>query len=190
MSKILGWGECNIFTRKYSGSSKGSTWVKWDLPVEGSTTLDTTEGQKTEAKTEGGENEAVRKAKNTYALSFEVRVGGGFSYKENDNDGVIDGEFEVIVIPTESASAPALYIEKATASATGSYNSADGIKQKYTFNALKNNTKVGANSNIPIGQVTFGTYTLVAAGETGAGNPATFTAFKDDATTKTNLLGS
>ena len=190
MSKILAWGECKVFTRKYSGSNKGSSWVDWGLPVEGSTTLDTTEGSKIEAKTEGGENEAVRRAKNTYALSFELRVGGDFAYKEVDNDGIIDGEFEVLVIPIESASAPALYIAKATASATGTYNSSDGIKQKYTFDALKNGVKVGTNSNIEIGQVTFGNYTLVAAGETNAGKPDTFTAFKDDASTKTNLLGS
>ena len=185
MSKILGWGECNVFTRKYNGSLVGSSWDKWDLPVEGSTTLDTTEGQKTEAKTEGGENEAVRKAKNTYTLSFEVRVGGDFTYNVVDNDGIIDGEFEVLVIPTENVEAPALYINRASAAATGTYNSADGIKQKYTFDALKNNVKVGTNSDKPIGQVTFGNYVLNAQGM-----PISFTAFKDDATTKTNLLGS
>ena len=184
MSKILGWGECEIFTRLYNGDTKGTEWHSWGTPVENSTTLDTTEGTKTEAKVEGGENEAVRKAKNTYALSYEKRIGGDFAYDVDDNDGVIDGIFEVLVIPTESKDAPALYIAKANASATGTYNSADGIKQKYTFDALKNGINVGTKKDKPIGQVTFGNYVMTG------GKPTSFTAFKDDASSKTNLIAA
>lgn len=187
MSKILSWGQCDVFVRQYNGTSKGSTWVAFDTPVEDSTSLETTEGDKTEAKVEGGENEAVRKAKNTYALTFEQRIGAGHTDKIPDTDGVITGEFEVLLFPTENPIAPALYIPVSSGSATDTYTSADGTKKAYTFDALKNTVKVGATgSKINLGQIAWGTATL--DGTTGL--PISFTAYKDPQTTKENLLGN
>lgn len=187
MSKILSWGQCDIFVRKYNGTSKGSTWLKFPTPADGSTSLDTTEGDKTEAKVEGGENEAVRHAKSTYALKWDERIGAGHTDVINDNDGVIDGEYEVLLFPTENPTAPSLYIPIADGHASDTYTSADGAKKTYTFDAVKNSVQVGASgSKIPLGQIAWGTATL--DGTTGL--PTTFTAFKDPQTTKENLLGN
>lgn len=178
MSKILNWGECLVLARKYADNgSKGSAWTAFDTPVESSTTLETTEGDKTEATVEGGDNEAVRRAKNKYALSLEERMGAGYTYKLDDEDGVIDGEYEVLVVPKEYATAPSMYIPKASASVSDSYNSADGTKLKYTFDALKNDL---TSENKKLGQVIWGTVTI------SGNDPTSFTAFKD--TKNTNLL--
>ena len=186
MSKILSWGQCDIFVRKYNGTSKGSAWLKFDTPVQDSTSLETTEGDKTEAKVEGGENEAVRHAKNTYALRWEERIGAGHQDTVEDLDGIIAGEFEVLLFPTENPSAPALYIPIADGSATDSYTSADGTKKAYTFDAVKNSVKVGeSGSQKDLGQVAWGTATL----DPSSGLPTSFTAFKDPKVSKDNLLG-
>lgn len=174
MSKILNWGECAVFARKYNGDTKGSEWIAFDTPVESSTTLETTEGEKTEATVEGGDNEAVRRAKNKYALSLEERMGAGYKYKLDDEDGVIDGEFEVLVVPKEYATAPSMYIAKASAAVSDSYNSGDGTKLKYTFDALKNNLTADSKK---LGQVIWGTATLTS------NKPSKFVAFKDSKST-------
>lgn len=188
MSKILSWGACDIFARKYNGSSKGSEWVKFDAAVEGSVQLETTEGDKTEAKVEGGENEAVRRSRNTYSLSLQERIGAGFTYKINDVDGIIDGEWEVVLKPTENTTAPALYIPKASATASDTYTSADGTMHTTRFDALKNDVTVGASgSEVQVGQIVWGNCILATTGA-NAGKPDAFNAFKDPETTKTNLL--
>ena len=193
MSKILNWGECAIFTRKYADPSKGTrgtTWSKWDTPAEGTTTLETTEGDKTEAKVEGGENEAVRKGKNTYALNYAIRMGANHVDTIDDTDGVIEGEYEVIVAPMEDKDAPAMYIPKSSASCTDSYNSAEGTQKAYTFDALKNDVKVNSSASgtadKPVGQVVWGSVNLDGT----SGLPTSFTAYKDAKTSKTNLIGS
>lgn len=167
MSKILSWGECAVFTRK---AGESETWKKWDTPVENSTTINPTEGEKTEAKVEGGENEAVRKAKNTYQLQWEERIGADYTYVVDDEDGTIEGEYEVLVAPLENKTAPGLYIAKSELSTTPSYSSADGVKQMYTAEALKNDKKAGTK---PLGQVALGTVTL---GEDGL--PTSFVPLK------------
>lgn len=175
MSKILSWGACQPYARKYgSDGSKGAEWVKFDVPVEDSTSLDTTEGDKTEATVEGGDNEAVRRSKNKYALSFEERMGAGYKYKFPESDGIVDGEFEFLLVPTENEGAPSLYLPKASATVSDSYTSADGAKIKYTFDALKNDAGYG--------QVVWGTATIAD------GKPTKFEALKDEKETKDNLL--
>lgn len=183
MSKILSWGAVDIYARKYNGSSVGSTWVKFDAAVEGSVSLETTEGDKTEAKVEGGELEAVRRSRSTYALSLQERIGAGFTYAIDDTDGIIDGEWEVVLKPTENATAPAMYIPKATASASDSYSSADGTIHTTKFDALKNTVKVGpSGSQFDAGQVIWGECTITTDA------PTAFYAYKDTASSKANLI--
>ena len=50
------------------------SWIDIPTPVENSTKLTPTKGAKKEAKIEGGENEAVKYAANTYTFEFEIRA--------------------------------------------------------------------------------------------------------------------
>lgn len=68
----LSWGKCTIKIGKLQSSGEApSSWIDIPTPVENSTKLTPTKGAKKEAKIEGGENEAVKYAANTYTFEFE-----------------------------------------------------------------------------------------------------------------------
>lgn len=131
MSKVLSWGKCRLATKKKDGAK----WYEWTTPVENSTGVDPTKGEKKEAKIEGGENEAVKYAKTTYVLNTSIRLGAGDKKPVKDADGVVEGEYSVIVIP-ENITAPGLYIENATISLEDDFTTDVGVILNYAFDAL------------------------------------------------------
>lgn len=133
-TKTLSWGECCIYVRKLA--QEAAKWIKFPTPVEDSTQLEPTKGDKKEAKIEGGDNEAVRYGKNTYALNCNVRIAPEQPKPVVDHDGIISGEYEVIVVPEDPA-AIAIKIDRSVMSAGPSFNASDGIIQEYTWDALK-----------------------------------------------------
>ena len=82
MGKILSWGQ-NQVTLTPLGS--GGTASVYKSIVQNSTQLETTEGEVTDAVIEGGEIEASRRAKSSYNLTFQVRIGGGDDTSNTDN---------------------------------------------------------------------------------------------------------
>ena len=88
---VIGWGKPRIFTKRID--NEGSAWKEVPIPVEDSTTLETTKGDKTEAKLEGGSNEDVKYGANTYALSYTIRVAKGKTQPFEQNDGYVAGEY-------------------------------------------------------------------------------------------------
>lgn len=58
---VIGWGKPRIFIKDLDASSP--KWEELPTPVEDSTQLTTTKGDKQEAKIEGGENEDVKYGK-------------------------------------------------------------------------------------------------------------------------------
>lgn len=129
---VLSWGKPKIYIQKVGGT----TWKKLPDPVENSTQLATTKGEKVEAKVEGGENEGVRYGKNTYSLALNIRAVAGRKKPIPDSDGIIEGEYKIALQP-ENPDAPGLQIDKSTASIEDTWNSADGGVWAYTFDALK-----------------------------------------------------
>ncbi|MGM9810959.1 MAG: hypothetical protein ACI30J_08870 [Paludibacteraceae bacterium] len=115
-------------------------WFELPTPVEGSTTLSVSKGEKKEAKIEGGELECVKYGKNTYSLELQIRAaleGDALRKKPfEDNDGVIDGIYALKLQP-ENPKAEGLYIRRARVSFEPSYTAADGTMWKYTFDALR-----------------------------------------------------
>lgn len=130
---IIGWGKPRIFYKELG--SKTAVWKEFDTPVEGSTSLATTKGDKTEAKVEGGANEAVKYGKNTYALTFNIRAAKDRVRPIDDEDGVISTGYAIALQP-EAADAPGFVMEASTASVEDSFSSADGGVWAYTFDAL------------------------------------------------------
>lgn len=130
---IIGWGKPRIFYKELG--SKTAVWKEFDTPVESSTSLATTKGDKTEAKVEGGANEAVKYAKNTYALTFNIRAAKDRLRPIDDEDGVISTGYAIALQP-EAADAPGFVMEATTASVEDSFSSADGGVWAYTFDAL------------------------------------------------------
>lgn len=132
---ILSWGKPVLCIRKIGGSTSDK-WIKLPTPVDGSTLLTPTKGQKVEAKVEGGENEDVRYGKNTYALEWEIRAAKGRKKPVADSDGIIEGNYELALQP-EDPEAVGIKIDKGTLSVEDTWSSADGGKWKYTLDALK-----------------------------------------------------
>lgn len=131
----IGWGRPTIKVKKAGATS----YSELPTPIDGSTSLETTQGEKMEAKIEGGDNEAVKYKANTYELSFQIRYAPEKETKLaviSDTDGVVDDEFEVQVIP-ENGDAIGVQIDRASVNVQTSYNSTDGVVKTYTFSALK-----------------------------------------------------
>lgn len=129
---VIGWGKPRVFVKKVGDTS----WSELPTAVEGSTSLATTKGSKTEAKIEGGENEDVRYSKNTYALTLNIRAAKARKRPFDDNDGIIEGNYEVMLQP-EDAEVDGFYMQKSTVSVEDTWTAADGGVWVYTFDALK-----------------------------------------------------
>lgn len=131
---ILSWGKPRIFVKALVDGG-----VLRELPtaVEGSVNLETTEGDKTEAKVEGGEIEAVRYNKSTYKLSLQIRMKAGSKMPFANKDGLVNDNYEVTLAP-ENAEAYGFRMNEAKVSVKTSFTTADGILVDVAFDALKN----------------------------------------------------
>lgn len=133
----LSWGKPTIETSKLAQDGSPGTWVKLPFdPVENSTKLTPTKGNKIEAKVEGGENEAVKYKKNTYVFEFEVRAAKGRSKPIEDADGVVNGEYAVRLTP-EDPTVEGILIDRSQPSVEETFDTENGKKWKYTFDVLK-----------------------------------------------------
>ena len=130
---MIGWGKPRIFYKNLSAT--GGTWKEFPTPVEDSTALSTTKGDKTEAKIEGGANEDVKYGKNTYALTFNIRAAKGRVRPIDDEDGVIKENYAIVVQPEDPA-VPGFAMEATTASVEDNFSSAAGGVWAYTFDAI------------------------------------------------------
>ena len=131
----IGWGKPKIEVKK----AGESTWEEFATPVEDTTQLETTQGDKLEATVEGGENEAVKYKANTYQLTFNVRQAPERTDPIADVDGVVADEYAVRVTP-ENATAIGITIDRAAVNVQTTFSSADGLVKVYTFDVLKPTT--------------------------------------------------
>ncbi len=136
----LSWGKPVIKIGKLGDGGKAPTsWIDIPTPVENSTKLTPTKGAKKEAKIEGGENEAVKYAANTYAFEFELRAGKGRAKPVEDIDGIIPGEYAVKLQP-EDPTVEGIVIDRSVMSMEETFDTENGKKWKYTFDVLKPST--------------------------------------------------
>lgn len=136
----LSWGKPVIKIGKLGDGGKSPTsWIDIPTPVENSTKLTPTKGAKKEAKIEGGENEAVKYAANTYTFEFELRAGKGRAKPVEDIDGIISGEYAVKLQP-EDPTVEGIVIDRSAMSMEETFDTENGKKWKYTFDVLKPST--------------------------------------------------
>lgn len=129
----LSWGQCTVCIKKLED---GAEWQQFSTPVDGSTKVETEEGEKREAKVEIGLLEAVKYKKAKYTLSFDVRQAPERKDPIFDDDGIVDGEFAVLLMP-EVREALYIYVPRAMARVSTSYASDEGITKTYIFDALQ-----------------------------------------------------
>lgn len=134
----LSWGKPSIeFGKCGANGTVPTVWRKLDYdPVENSTKLTPTKGEKKEAKVEGGENEAVKYAKNTFAFEFEIRAAKGRTKPIPDEDGVVEDEYAFRLTP-EDAECEGILIDRSVVSVEETFDTAEGKKWKYTADVLK-----------------------------------------------------
>lgn len=133
----ISWGKPKIEVKKL-GAEPGE-WKAFATPVESSTQLTTTQGEKMEAKIEGGENEAVKYKKNTYQLVFNVRQVPERTDPIVDSDGVVEDEYSVRVTP-ENAEALGILIDRSSVNVQKTFEANGGLVNVYTFDVLKPET--------------------------------------------------
>ena len=152
---ILSWGKPRIIIKKKVGSGETSDYIELNTPIEGSTQLATQQGDKKEAKIEGGTNEAVRYNSDNYTLTLQIRSAKDREKPVTDVNGFIAGEYEVFLQP-EDPTAPGFKIASSTMHCSDNWNSDEGGVWEYTFDALSE----GANSSL----ITWGTVVITESG--------------------------
>ena len=130
----IGWGKPRVFVK--DADDTGAKWIELPTAVEGTTSLATTKGDKVEAKIEGGENEDVRFNRNTYALTLEIRAAKGRNKPIQENDGIIDHNYEVYLQP-EDPEVSGFHIPTARVSVEDTWSAENGGTWIYTFDALR-----------------------------------------------------
>lgn len=133
----IGWGKPRIFIKSLDETN--AKWKEVPTPVENSTQLTPTKGDKQEAKIEGGDNEDVRYAKNTYELAYQIRIAKNKVMPFEHNDGIIAGNYAVAVQP-EDPKVPGIMIDKSVVSAEDNFTTEEGGSITYTHDALKPDT--------------------------------------------------
>jgi hypothetical protein len=151
----ISWGKPQIFigpttaTIATSASSGTNDWYLLSTPVEDSTSLTGTQGDKTEATIEGGEAEATRYNAATFELTMNVRMaidseGSTDTYRylpnplykevtgNNARTEYTASSVAVVLIPKEPA-APGFYCPDCSVSIMETYTAADGAMWEITL---------------------------------------------------------
>lgn len=129
----ISWGKCTIFFKEFGSTG---AYSKLPTPVEDSTQLTTEKGDKLEAPVEGGELEDSRTKAAKYALALAIRVAKGRSQPIPDVNGVITGNYEILLQP-EDPTVPGFKMAKVSGSCDYTFTAAEGGKWEYSFDALK-----------------------------------------------------
>ena len=137
---VVSWGKPRVLVADLDVESP--VWEEMPTPVESSTSLETTKGDKKEAKIEGGEYEDVKYLANTYAINLNIRAIKGRKRPISDKDGVVAHNYAIAVQP-EDPSCPGLCFRKSAVSVEDTFTADDGGVWAYTFDALKKNSSVG-----------------------------------------------
>lgn len=146
---VLNWGAPTIdYIKAKNGKpdTTGDTWHTFGDIVEGTTTLETSQGDKTEAKNEAGQVIDTRYKASTFSLSFELFVKKGAETKPiQDADGVIKQNYAVRLTP-EDPTCQGFIFNNASVTLEETYSAEDGSRWKYTFDALKPDANTGTGA--------------------------------------------
>lgn len=134
MQKV-GFGKCDVYVKDLEAESPA--WVKTPTPVDQSTVLTPTKGEKKEAKVEGGDTEDVLYSKSAYALAYQIRKTSNREMPIKHKDGVVDHRYAVVVVPREGMEGiPGPYIAESAVSVEDSFSTTDGGTDLFTHDAI------------------------------------------------------
>lgn len=165
------WGKPRIFafcTEADSDHYNDGKAYEIFTPVENSTQLTVTKGEKLEAKIEGGENEDAKYKRSTYSTAFNVRKAKGRRAPFPAENGVVNDHFGFILQP-EDDTTEGFLIEKNTVSVDDTFTAADGAIWECQLEALKaeeGDTVKWGRVEVANGKVTFAERSSVESGGT------------------------
>lgn len=135
---VLNWGKPTIEYVKYVDGKlpDNPVWLAMPTAVEGTVTMETAEGEKKEAKEEGGAIVDSYTSKSSYTLSFELFEKKGSEKPIEDEDGVVLDNYAFRIIPEDETN-NGYIMKKTSVTSLQTYNAADGGRWKYTVSALK-----------------------------------------------------
>lgn len=122
MSK-LDWGKPRIFVKDLEATSP--FWKELNTPVQDSTELQATKGDKLEAPVEGGQNEDVKYKSSTYALVYNIRKAKGRAVPFPNVDGVCGKHYAVMLMPEDNTTI-GFYIADTAVTVDDTFTAADG----------------------------------------------------------------
>lgn len=133
---VLSIGQPKIEIAKLDKNDNIGEWIVIDVPKDGTTTLETSEGDRTEYLQEGGGKVDVDIKESGYTLTFDLFVKKNFVKPIASKNGVIIDNYAVRVTPKDPE-AKGIIIYKAMVSCLDSYSVADGLIAQYKFDALQ-----------------------------------------------------
>lgn len=148
----ISWGKLTILTRPYkSGAySSSDTWTTLSIPVEGSTSIDITEGDTKEAKQEGGDLVDSVTGSNVYELVFRLFVKktdlAAYPAELTPVNGVITGEHAFKVLP-EDPDCYGVEIPRTSVRCVEQLSSDEGITLEYHAKAILDNATGAGHHN-------------------------------------------
>lgn len=150
----LSWGKPRIFVKDLDVETPA--WKELNTPVQDSTELQPTKGDKMEAPVEGGENEEVKYKDSTFAVVYNIRKYKGRQVPIPNKNGVASHHYAFMLQPEDPTNI-GFYIEKTTATVDDTFTPADGA-----IWAIQHDALAAASGNT----VKWGTVAI--EGETGA----------------------
>lgn len=171
----ISWGKPRIFTGAKNSLKTANAFAELPTPAEDTTQLTGQQGDKVEAKIEGGENEAVKIKANTYELVMHIRMAQGRTLPAvlldaSSADGYTKQNVAVALQP-EDASAPGFYCGECAVSIMETYTAADGAIWEITFSPVVPSTGT-IKKAVNIGTVTATEGTSTNAGKFTLGGTA------------------
>lgn len=129
--KTISWGKPGIYYRKKSDQY----FSKVADAVEGSAQLTFNEGDKMEARVEGGDVEAVKYKAGSYELEYGVREAAETTQHIPHVNGVVADTYVIAVIP-ENPAAPGIFIEASSTVVGTNYTAEEGMTTTYKHAAM------------------------------------------------------
>jgi len=133
---VLSTGQPKIEIAKLDKFDNIGEWVEIDVPKDGTTSLETSEGDTTEYLQEGGGKVDVEKKECGYTFVFDLFVKKGFKKPIVDKNGVVVDNYALRLSPKDKE-CYGLIIYKAQVACISSYSVADGMICQYKFEGLQ-----------------------------------------------------
>lgn len=137
---VINWGKPKIQFLKYVDGKypeSAEDWQDLDTPVQDTTTIETSEGEKKEAKEEGGAIiDTIREVAN-YSLKFSLYEKKGKEKQIADTNGIVEDLYAFRLFPENDKTNNGYLFKKCSVSFAQTYNAADGGRWEYTVDALK-----------------------------------------------------